>query len=77
MRMKDVMAVEMQHALTKARYEAVGPNAVRVTDGETWGLFDRYGGWIEGDLRQSDPQLCIWLTGVYIVQQRTSSAAQS
>jgi hypothetical protein len=71
------MAVKTQHALTKADYEAVGPNAVRVTQGHSWGLFDRYGGWIEGDIRQCDPQLCIWLTGLFIVQERSTAAAQS
>jgi hypothetical protein len=55
----------------------VGPNAVRVTDGGSWGLFDRFGGWIEGDIRQCDPQLCIWLTGLYIVQERTGAGAPS
>ena len=71
------MAVKTKHALTRADYEAVGPNAVRVTDGDSWGLFDRFGGWIDGEIRQCDPQLCIWLTGLYIVQERTSAAAQS
>jgi hypothetical protein len=72
-----VVAVKTQHALTKAHYEAEGPNAVRVTDGDSWGLFDRFGAWIEGDIRQCDPQLCIWLTGLYVVQERTSAAARS
>jgi hypothetical protein len=71
------MAFSTQHALTKAHYEAIGPNEVRVTDGASWGLFDRYGGWIEGEIRQADPQLCIWLTGLYIVQARTSAQQPS
>lgn len=68
---------KMRHALTGAEYEAEGPNAVRVVDGNKWGRFDRYGGWLEGDIIQCDCQMCIWLTGVYIVQSRDNMAPQS
>ena len=43
------MGIEAHHPLTRADYVAEGPNAVRVTDGGKWGLFDRFGGWIEGE----------------------------
>jgi hypothetical protein len=68
------MATETLHPLTRARYEAEGANAVRVTDGSKWGLFDRTGGWIEGELRQCDPQMCIWLAGLALVEARTAAA---
>jgi hypothetical protein len=71
------MSVGTQHALSRAHYEATGPNEVRVTDGARSGLFDRYGAWIEGEIRECDPQLCIWLTGLYIYQERTAAAAQA
>lgn len=67
------MATATQHPLTRAHYEAQGPNVVRVTDGSKWGLFDRTGGWIEGELRQCDPQMCIWLAGLALVEQRTAA----
>ena len=67
----------VRHALTKAQYCAEGPNSVRVVDGEKWGRFDRYGGWIEGEIMQCDPQLCIWLTGLLVVQARGNSVAKS
>jgi len=66
-----------RHALTNAEYQAESPNSVRVVDGDKWGLFDRYGGWLEGEIRQCDPQLCIWLTGVFVVQERTNTTAKS
>lgn len=69
------MAKATCHPLTRAVYEAEGANAVRVTDGGKRGLFDRTGGWIEGDLRHCDPQMCIWLTGLVIVEQRGAAAA--
>jgi hypothetical protein len=59
-----------RHALTGADYEAEGPDMVRVVDGDRWGRFDGHGGWIDGDIIQCDTQLCIWLTGLLIVQSR-------
>lgn len=70
------MANKTRHALSGAEYEAEGPNAVKVTDGGKWGRFNRFGGWIEGELRQCDPQMCIWLTGLVIVEERDSVAAK-
>lgn len=71
------MVIKAHHPLTRADYEAEGPNAVRVTDGDKWGLFDRYGGWIEGELRHCDPQMCIWLSGLAIVEGREDARADS
>jgi hypothetical protein len=71
------MPTGTQHPLTRARYEAEGPNAVRVTEGSKWGLFDRTGGWIEGELRQCDPQMCIWLTGLAVVEDRTAASEKT
>ena len=67
----------VRHALTRAEYCAEGLNSVRVVDGDRWGRFDRYGGWIEGEIMQCDPQLCIWLTGLLVVQARGNSVAKS
>ena len=71
------MAIEAEHPLTRARYEAEGPNAVRVSDGSKWGLFDRTGGWIEGELRQCDPQMCIWLAGLAVVEGRMAANGEA
>jgi hypothetical protein len=62
--------IKTRHALTGADYTAEGPNSVRVVHGDKWGRFDRYGGWLEGEIIQCDTQLCIWLTGLLIVQSR-------
>jgi len=64
-----------RHALTRANYIVEGADCVRVEDGGKWGRFDRYGAWIDGELRQCDPHMCIWLTGKYIVQERGSGAS--
>lgn len=60
---------KLRHALTHAEYEAEDPHSVRVVDGAKWGRFDRYGNWLEGEIIQCDPQMCIWLTGLVAVQQ--------
>ena len=69
--------IRTRHALTGAEYEAEGPNSVRVVDGDKWGRFDRYGGWLEGEIIQCDPQMCIWLTGLVVVQARGTAATSS
>jgi len=66
-----------RHALTGAEYEAEGPDRVRVVDGDKWGRFDRYGHWLEGEIIQCDPQVCIWLTGLFVVQERANATAQT
>ena len=71
------MAAGLRHPLTGASYEAEGANAVRVTDGDRWGLFDRTGAWIAGELRQCDPQMCIWLTGLVVVEERKVAMEQA
>jgi hypothetical protein len=71
------MVPKTRHALTNAEYHAESPNSVRVVEGDKWGLFDRYGAWLEGDIRHCDPQLCIWLTGIFVVQGRTTTIGKS
>lgn len=71
------MAVKHIHALTRAEYTAETGNRVRVVDGDKWGVFDRFGEWIEGEIRQCDPHLCIWLTGVVIVEDRNAQAKEA
>jgi hypothetical protein len=67
----------VRHALTGAEYCTESPNSVRVIDGDKWGRFDRYGAWIEGEVTQCDPQLCIWLTGLLVVQTRGTAIVKS
>ena len=43
--------------------------------GDLWGRFDRFGGWLEGPLRQCDPQMCIWLAGLALVEARSKEQA--
>ena len=56
------MNTGMRHAFTKALYEIDAQGNVTVTDGSLRGVFDGAGRWISGELRQADPQLCVWIS---------------
>ncbi len=73
----NVTVVKHRHALSRAEYIVENENCVRVVDGDKWGRFDMYGAWIDGEIRQCDPHLCIWLAGKYTVQERNRQAALS
>jgi len=60
----------IRHALTGFDYEVENADRVCVADGERRGRFDRLGNWLEGEIIQCDPQICIWLTGLFVVQAR-------
>jgi hypothetical protein len=54
----------MRHAFSKALYELDANGNVVVTNGNLRGVFDGSGRWLEGELREADPQLCVWITNV-------------
>ena len=35
-----------------------------ITDGDKQGIFSPEGQWISGEIRVSDPQLCVWITNI-------------
>ena len=43
---------------------------IEVNDGDRQGLFRIDGSWIEGELRECDPQLCGWVGGPQIENHR-------
>ncbi len=53
----------IRHGFSNALYDLIAENKVKVTteDGVT-GVFDGEGRWLEGELYEADPELCIWLT---------------
>jgi len=63
----------IRHPFSGALHEQEGDGRVRVTatDGTT-GLFTREGRWLEGELREADPQLCGWVGGPQIGNHRLS-----
>ena len=61
----------MKHPFDRSLYEQDGKGNVLVTrpDG-VWGCFTREGRWLEGELRECDPQLCGWIGGPMVTHHR-------
>ena len=51
------------HPFSGALYEQDGAGNIRVTAGDRSGIFTIRGRWLEGELRECDPQLCGWVGG--------------
>ena len=58
------------HPLTYALYERESEATLRVTQGDRWGRFRPDGTWIDGELRECDPQLCGWVAGPQVPHHR-------
>jgi len=64
----------IKHPFTGAHYEQDGNGNLLVTDGDKWGRFDTEGRWLEGELRECDPQLGGWVTGPQAPNHRIAEA---
>jgi len=60
--------------LSRAVYETDGEGVARVTaaDGLS-GRFDSEGGWLDGELREADPHLCLWVAGRQLPADRAGN----
>ena len=56
------MKPAIKHPFTAAIYELQPDGTVLITDGDSQGLFKRDGRWISGELREADPQMCVWIS---------------
>ena len=61
----------LKHPFDRSLYEQDGQGNVLVTrpDG-VWGRFTTDGRWLEGELRECDPQLCGWVGGPMVTHHR-------
>jgi hypothetical protein len=59
---QDMGTASLRHPVTGAVYTDASGN-VRVEHDGRVGLFRKDGAWIEGDLREADPMMCIWIAG--------------
>jgi hypothetical protein len=57
------MSGGLKHPFGGALYTCTPEGKIRVEDGGRWGLFEPDGRWIEGEIREADPQFCGWLAG--------------
>ena len=70
------MARGLVHPFSQALYEQDESDTIRVTDGDRWGRFNRDGSWIEGELRECDPQMCNWVGGPQVENHRVGEAGE-
>ena len=42
-------------------YQVDAEGNIRLTNGNRWGVFTPQGVHLSGDIRQADPQLCVWV----------------
>ena len=63
----------LRHPFTNALYEQDGEGNILVTDGDRTGRIRRDGSWIEGELRECDPQLCNWIAGPIVANHRVGA----
>ena len=66
----------IRHPLSGALYDLTETGDIQVTKDGKSGLFTSHGVWIEGELRQADPHLCVWIAGKDL-PNRFQQAAQA
>jgi hypothetical protein len=71
------MSEGVRHPFSGALYEPDG-DLVRVTapDGRI-GRFRRDGRWVDGEVREADPELCVWVGGPRYANSRVGSPTAS
>jgi hypothetical protein len=57
------MSGGLRHPFSGYLYTSMPDGRIRVEDGERCGYFHPDGRWIEGELREADPQFCGWVAG--------------
>ncbi len=66
----------IKHPLSGALYDLTADGAIEVTKNGRRGLFNDQGIWLEGEIRQADPHLCLWIAGKQL-PNRFQQAAQA
>jgi len=63
------MSGGLRHPFGGALYTCTPEGKIRLEDGDKSGLFHPDGRWIEGELREADPQFCGWVAGDRVVRR--------
>lgn len=70
------MPAGLKHPFTGAHYEQHDDGQIKVTAGDSVGIFTHQGEWISGELRECDPQLCGWVGGPQFANHRMSESTE-
>lgn len=64
----------VRHGFSGAFYVRAGVDRVRVImPGGSTGLFDAAGRWIEGEVFEADPEMCVWVSAERIASSHRLS----
>jgi hypothetical protein len=66
----------IKHPLSGALYDLEDDGTIEVTKGAQRGRFTSQGVWLDGEIRQADPHLCLWIAGRQL-PNRFQQAAQA
>jgi hypothetical protein len=54
----------IEHPFTGAVYRMNDEGNILVTEGDRQGVFRPDGRWVSGEIREADPQMCVWVSNV-------------
>ena len=54
----------IEHPFSGAVYQMNEEGNILVTDGARQGVFRPDGRWVSGEIREADPQMCVWVSNV-------------
>lgn len=63
----------LKHPMSGAIYTALDNGTVIVENNGVSGVFHYDGRWIEGDIKQADPHMALWLAGPQLPETADSS----
>ncbi|HIF92708.1 MAG TPA: transposase [Myxococcales bacterium] len=63
------MSGGLRHPFGGALYTCTSEGKIKLEDEGRSGLFHSDGRWIEGELREADPQFCGWVAGDRVVRR--------
>ena len=53
----------IKHPMSGALYDLLSDGSIQVSRNNVTGRFTQHGVWLDGELRQADPHLCLWIAG--------------
>ena len=64
------MFTAIRHPYNAAVYHLEAENRIHVEQGGQWGVFNRDGVWLEGELKMADPCFCRWIASAWVMSER-------
>lgn len=65
----------IKHPLSGALYDLTPTGHIQVSKQGRTGVFTSHGVWVEGEIRQADPHLCLWIAGKQLPNRFQQAAA--